>query len=154
MSQLFALSKSHQSKHSNDGFTLIELMIVAAIVAIIAAIAVPSYVQQVARSRRADAQAVLLESAQWLERFYTQNNNYDAAATFPAAGLSFSPRTNNASTAFYRIDLVLPGANSQTFTLTATRINAMASDACGNFVLNSVGQRSLVSNTRTDCWAR
>lgn len=140
--------------NSKNGFTLVEAMIVTVIISVLAAIAVPSYLQQVARGRRADAQAVLLESAQWMERFYSQNNNYDAAAAFLNSGLVLSPRTSTAATAFYQITLTLPGAQSQTFTLTATRRNAMANDACGNFILNSVGQRSLASNTRTDCWAR
>ena len=58
------------------GFTLIELMIVVAVVAILAAIAVPSYQEQVRKSRRAQAKADLVEYAQMAERFFTVNNTY------------------------------------------------------------------------------
>ncbi len=59
------------------GFTLIELMIAMVIVAIIVAIAYPSYVEQVRKSRRAEAKAVLLEDAQFMERTYTTTGQYD-----------------------------------------------------------------------------
>ena len=136
------------------GFTLIEMMIVVAIVAILVAIALPNYLESARRGRRADAQSVLLESAQWMERFYTQNNNYDASVEYLASGLVYSPRGSTAANANYQVILALPGAQSQTFSLTATRLNSMAADDCGNFVLNSVGQRSLVSNTKPDCWPK
>ena len=59
------------------GFTLIELMVVVAIVAILAAIAYPSYRSQIEKTRRADAKAVLMQAAQYMERLYTENGCYD-----------------------------------------------------------------------------
>ena len=59
------------------GFTLIEVMIVVAIVAILGAVALPSYQQYVERSRRADAKAVLLEATQFMERVFTERGAYN-----------------------------------------------------------------------------
>ena len=67
------------------GFTLMELMIVVAIIGILAGIAYPTYQDSVRKSRRADAEAVLLELAQWMERFYTENNRYDQTRAGVAA---------------------------------------------------------------------
>lgn len=63
------------------GFTLIELMITVAIIGILAAIAYPSYVEHINRSRRADAEATLVELAQWMERNYMTNLSYPANST-------------------------------------------------------------------------
>lgn len=76
------------------GFTLIELMITVAIMAILAAIAYPSYIDSVRKARKADAQAQMMELASFMERFYTENNRYnqqnDASNTAVAlpAGIS------------------------------------------------------------------
>lgn len=144
----------------SKGFTLIEIMIVVAIVGVLAAIAYPSYQEQVRRSRRADAQAVLTEAAQWMERFHTQSSRYADATEFETSGLRVSPRASAVGTAYYRIDLNPsgvarpPGALTQTYVLRATPVNSMASDPCGNFILDSVERRSQTNNTRTDCWSR
>ncbi len=66
-----------RSRLSARGFTLIELMIVVAVIAILAAIAYPSYQDSVRKSRRADAKAALLDLAQFMERNYTTANRYD-----------------------------------------------------------------------------
>ena len=70
------------------GFTLIELMIVVAIVGVLSAIAFPSYDSYMKKSRRADAKVGLTKLADKQERFYLQNNTYTTA--FTAAGLNTS----------------------------------------------------------------
>ena len=128
------------------GFTLIELMITVAIVAILSAIAYPSYSDYIARGRRAEAQSQLMQSAQWMERFYAENYSYSQntagvavtdAALFPAR-YSQSPTSGTAS---YTIAVA---ATATTYTVTATRAGPMVEDKCGNFQITHTGVRQLV----------
>ncbi|MBC8997875.1 prepilin-type N-terminal cleavage/methylation domain-containing protein [Pseudomonas sp. N40(2020)] len=130
---------------SNRGFTLIEIMIVIAIIGIMLTIGIPSYTEYVKKGRRAEVVSLLSEQAQSLERFYTRNNLYTGIT-----GLS-------AGNDFYTIT---PTITDQTFLLTATRKSgtAMATDKCGDFTLTNTGVRSM-SNATTglttkDCWGR
>ncbi|RBL69290.1 prepilin-type N-terminal cleavage/methylation domain-containing protein [Pseudomonas sp. MWU13-2625] len=129
----------------NRGFTLIEIMIVIAIIGIIITIAAPSYTEYLKKGRRSEVVSLLSEQAQILERFYTKNNVYTGIT-----GLS----TGND---FYTIT---PTITDQTFLLTATR-NAgttMATDKCGDFTLTNTGVRSMnnatTGLTTKDCWGR
>ncbi|MBK1723733.1 type IV pilin protein [Thiocystis violacea] len=140
------------------GFTLIEVMITVAIVAILAAIAYPSYTEYVLRSNRADAKAALLEDAQFLERNYTETSppTYatDTAGNAVTLPITQSPRSG---TALYTLSATTLTAT--TFTLTAAPVagGRMAGDKCASFTLNNFGQKAL-SGTPTatvqDCWAR
>lgn len=131
-------------KKLSGGFSLIEIMIVVAIVAIIAVIAVPSYTSYVERSRCTDAQADLMELAQWMERRYAANFNYmDVSvdpAVVPTLPDTWSPADKPAAQAAFNITLV---ATATTFTLTATpttRIRTIANGgACGTLTLNNQG---------------
>jgi type IV pilus assembly protein PilE len=134
------------------GFTLIELMIAIAVIAIIAGLALPSYIENVARGRRADAQGVVLEAASWMESYFNQNNNSYVvpAATFSATGLATSPRRAANGTQFYNIAVTNPGGDPMKFTITATAVNRMSSDRCATFTLTHLGVRGGTAN----CWAK
>jgi type IV pilus assembly protein PilE len=141
------------------GFTLIEVMITVAIVAILSAIAYPSYREYIDRSKRAEAQSMLVEAAQWLERYYAENRTYIATtadlATFNTT-FGVVPRGSKGTAINYTLTL---DANTTrtTFTLVATRNSSgsMRSDACSNFTLTHTGVRNLKdlpSKTLDDCW--
>lgn len=129
------------------GFTLIELMITVAIVAILAGIAYPSYKESVARSRRAEAQAILLEASQYMERFYAENYRYDkntanVAVTDSALfGSRFSKSPKEGTATNYTITLPSATLAGSTYVVKATRAGSMANDKCGNFGINNLGKR-------------
>ncbi|HRF64305.1 MAG TPA: type IV pilin protein [Candidatus Competibacter sp.] len=139
------------------GFTLIEMVIVVAIIGILAAIAYPSYQDSVRKARRADLKAVLIEASQWMERFYTDNLRYDqnragtavtAAGQFPGSGLTVSPKDGGV---FYNISL--QAVNQSSYTLQAVPTNAQSGDPCGNFTLTNAGVRNVTgSKPVAECW--
>ena len=100
------------------GFTLIELMIAVAILAIVAAIALPLYNQYSQRTYRAEAQADLMNCAQGLERFAAMNFNYTGADAAFAAGDLCDPLSVRQGR--YAIDLEVPEDDANRFQLTAT----------------------------------
>lgn len=138
---------AHQ-RRAHRGFTLIEVMITVVVISILASIALPSYREHVDRSRRLAAQATLLEAAQFMERFYTQNGNYLTALP---GGLTVSPPGSSGTSVMYTISLT-PAAS--TYTLTAEPQNAQAQDRCGTMSLNEKGVRSVSKGTESDCWRR
>jgi type IV pilus assembly protein PilE len=137
-------------RHSR-GLTLIELMIAMAIVAILVGVAFPSYMDSVRKGRRADAQAVMLEAAQFMERHATENLRYDqtragVAVALPAQ-LSKAPRDGTAQ--HYTISL--QAVAQSTFTLRAVPSGTMQGDACGTMTLTDAGVKGA---SRADCWRR
>lgn len=138
------------TRRTQQGFTLIEVMIVAAIIAILAAVAYPSYREYVQRAARADAQSDMLEIAQIAERFFTANNQYAASRAGVAFALPFtqSPRTGGAR---YNFNIAFP--TPQTFVLQAVPAAPQAGDPCGTLTLNQLGVTGPnVGTNGRDCW--
>ncbi len=131
------------------GFTLIEVLIVVAIIGILTAIAYPSYVEYVERGRRNDAKAVLLEASQYMERYFTERGTY-VGAVLPAS-LTKAPREGDV---WYNIGV--SGVGASTYTLTAQTKTGWTPKKCGSLSVDQLGtkSRSDVSETVANCWGR
>ena len=125
------------------GFTLIELLVAMAALGVLVAIALPAFFEQLARARRTDVQAALLEDAAYMQHYYASHNAY-ADTPPPQLPFSTTPRQGSAS---YAITVGVPASDPTSFVLTATRSGAMSSDACGDFTYDNLGRRDLVAGT-------
>jgi len=135
-----------RARKPSQGFSLIEVMFVTALVAILAALAYPSYTEHIARARRADARATLMEAAQFMERYYAAKGSY-ADATLPAR-LQASPAGSAAPS--YAVALT---ADAATYKVTATPA-AHLGDPCGELSLTNTGVRARggAGLTNEQCW--
>jgi type IV pilus assembly protein PilE len=146
------MSKNVQTR----GFTLVELMVVIAIIAILMAVVVPSYQAQVEKTRRADAKATLMGESQRLERCFTDKDTYLGceANDYNPAIVSYK--------GFYSIS-AMDGQNktitTTTYTLTATPLAAgpQANDTmCKTLTINQLGEKTAADadgkDTSANCW--
>jgi len=127
------------------GFTLMELMIVVAVVALLAAVALPSYQGSVRKARRTEAKASLSAAAQMMERYLTEKGTYATAAL--GSGGVYADHSENG-----RYALSLSGLTASTFTLSAVPQGSQADDECGTFTLTQGGVRGVSKLSTAECW--
>lgn len=136
-----ALNKTQQ------GITLIELMIVVAIIGIIAAFAIPGYNDSVRKGNRTEARAVVTEAAARQEKRFSQSFAYTQDMTDLGYGANPFITENG------RYSVAATGT-ATTFTITATARGDQVDDNCDGFALDHLGQRTVTEGTVADCWNR
>lgn len=132
---------------THKGFTLIELMITVAIVAILAAVALPTYNEHVLKTRRAVAASCLLEYAQSMERAYTTSMSYASA----------SVATNSCSNELsgtYTFGFATAQPTASTFIINAQPTGGQTADSkCGTLGIDQAGTKSITgTKSISECW--
>ena len=128
------------------GFTLIELMIVLAILSIIVAVGYPSYMEHIKKSRRAEGMGQLLDLADRMERAYSDRGTYPTSVS----DVLYTATTDGG---FYILSIV--SANNVAYTVSAapTSLGRQNDDKCQTFTLTSLGQKSISGSVpNSQCW--
>jgi type IV pilus assembly protein PilE len=165
--------RNMNATHREAGVTLIELMVVVIILGILAAIAYPSYIDHVRKTRRADCEGALIALGEAMERHFTENGNYCGAGSAAAAASSDCTGSNNSgtptvyastcpldgpatgATTYYNLSIE-NNVTKTTYTVDATPAGDQTNDPCGTLTLDQTGQRGVsgatTGYTASMCW--
>ena len=128
------------------GFTLIEVLIVCVVVGVLTAIALPSYQNQVQKSRRSDAKSALVGAAGQMERYFTERGTY-ATATLGSGGVYVATTQNG----YYTLSLA--NLTVSTYTLRATPAGPHVGDPCGTMTYTDQGVKGVTGSLSvSQCW--
>ncbi len=137
-----------------SGFTLMELMIALAVVAILVAIAYPSYVESIRKSRRTEAKTALLDLAARQERYFTTHNAYTVSPRDLGYGeAEFPIDVRVGGDAYYRLDMQVP-AGAAGWGASADPSGPQRDDRCGSFTIDHLGITGNAGGSlaSTQCW--
>jgi len=132
----------------NRGFTLLELLIAVVIVGVLASIALPSYQNQIHKTRRSDAKSALVGAAGQMERYFTERGTYATATLGSGSGAVYPSTTQNG---YYTLSFSNLAATS--YKLKATPAGAQVGDACGALTYDDQGNKGITGTAPMDqCW--
>ena len=132
------------------GFSLIELMIVVAIIAILSAVAYPSYQEYVRRGARAEARAAMMKMAQFQERNFSDRGAYTAVTSSTTTEPWVSLKYSGSSAAAKKYDITV-AVSGNTYTVTATAVSPFSDAACSPLTLTETGTRGAAGSVDV-CW--
>jgi len=137
-----------QAKYRHLGFTLIELLITVLIVAILAAVAYPSYMDSVQKSRRTTARNALLDLASREAKFYSTNNTFTSSMNTDLGYASAGPIAVPDATSHY-YDLTITASSATGFTAQAAPVGPQATDGCGTYTIDNLNSKVAA---QSNCW--
>jgi len=145
--------------HQARGFTLIEILIVVAVLAIIAAIAVPSYTQYITRGKIAEATSTLADLRVKMEQYYADNRRYSTDAAGGTCGIGANPvATLNLQVKYFTVSCV-PGTNKagvgdQSYVISATGADGFTFTINESNVKKTTAVKTGWTLPATDCWVQ
>ncbi len=152
------IKQTTPSKAAMSGYTLIEILVALAIVAILASVAVAAYTSEVQKSRSTDARSALLDLAGREEKLFSTTNAYSATPSDLGYAPVGTPFPITVGSGYYQVSVAAPDPNqaagSPTYSITATAIGTQANDSqCLTLSVNQLGaQTSTGTGTASTCW--
>jgi len=140
------------------GFSLVELLVVLVIVGILASIAYPSYRDYITRARRSDGQASLLDLANRMERYYSEQNTYQTA-TIGTGNATDIIASNQTPEGWYTLSITAANGSSYTLQATPNGVQGTSDTICQSLTINNIGVKGVATGpagaptgTAATCW--